>query len=296
MRQKFNFWRRGTKSLFFVALVFILFNFGVCQAMQIIQIQPAKVRLSIVPGNTQTGLLKVYNYTNDTKYIKVYAEDWVYLAACDGTKEFKRAGSTELSAADWISFSPVEFEISAYGMQLINYSVRVPPDTKGGHYAVLFFEDKMGGKKEEIKGVSVSLAIRVGVLFYLESQGTVERTARIEDLQISKKEDKFNLQLKFTNTGNVDLTTKSNFYIMDNKGMIYARGEFADVYTFPGNSTNLVAGWKEIIPKGKYDLVLSVDIGKALEEARMGRGPVITKETEIEIGENGEVIKVGEIN
>ncbi|MCX5701785.1 MAG: hypothetical protein NTW64_02245, partial [Candidatus Omnitrophica bacterium] len=68
-----------------------------------------------------------------------------------------------------------------------------------------------------------------------------------------------------------------------------------NVYTFPQDEAKLTTTWKEPLPEGAYDLVLTLDIGKALEEAGLGRGPVITKEAEIEIGKKGEVVRVGRL-
>ena len=42
-------------------------------------------------------------------------------------------------------------------------------------------------------------------------------------------------------------------------------------------------------------MVVTVDIGKAQEEAGLGRGPIITKEAEIEFGYNGKVNRVGQL-
>ena len=77
--------------------------------------------------------------------------------------------------------------------------------------------------------------------------------------------------------------------------MVIARGVLNDVYTFPAASAKLAATLKESLPAGKYDLVFTIDLGKALEEANMGRGPVITKEAEISIGENGKILNIGQL-
>jgi hypothetical protein len=77
--------------------------------------------------------------------------------------------------------------------------------------------------------------------------------------------------------------------------MVVARGEFNKVYTLPGDVAQLVASTQEDITKGKYDLVITLDLGKALEEAGQGRGPVITKEASLDVSESGEVRAVGDL-
>jgi hypothetical protein len=262
----------------------------------VVRIDQAKVRLRLTPGSSKTGVIKIENPSNQTKKIRVYVEDWVYLPVSDGSKDFKPAGTTPLSAANWISFSPSEFSIPAFGMETLNYRVTLPSDAKGGHYAVLFFENYLGETKTPVEeGVSVNVAVRIASLFYIEPEGTIERQSKVEQLQVNNKDGQLSITAQFRNLGNIDFTTKGNFSLIDSNGMVYARGEFNDVYTFPGNAADLKASYKGRLPKGKYDLILTIDTGRAWEELGLGRGPVITQEAEVEIGEDGELLQVGEL-
>lgn len=291
-----SLWRQRAKSVFFFLIVFSPFIFSSIEASDVVQVEPPKTRLIIPPGNSQTGTINVVNSEKQAKQVKVYLEDWSYLPACDGTKDFKPASTTELSAASWISFVPSEFTIPAYGKQALNYTVKVPPEASGGHYAVLFFENYLTERRQiPLEGVSINLALRVASLFYIEPKGTIKRLVAINDIKIEKKKDGFYITADFTNTGNVDITAKSNFFIIDQQGMVYARGDFNDVYTFPADAAILKSSWKETIPRGKYDLILTLDIGKALKDSRLGDFPAITKEAKVEFGENGEVLNIGEL-
>jgi hypothetical protein len=281
----------------FFALIITCFSaFSSLEASDVVQLQPPKVRVIIPPGESQTGTITVLNNATFPKKVKVYAYDWRYLPAQDGTKDFLPPSTLESSAAKWITFSPAEFSIPAFGRVLVNYTVRLPQDARGGHYAVLFFENYLGDQEQPPgEGVSVNLAVRVASLFYIEAKGFVERRAVIENLKFKKELGKFFLSAVFTNAGNVDITAKSEFYIIDKKGMVFARGDFNDIYTFPKDAAVLESFWKEKIPSGKYDLVMTVDISRALKELQMGEVPAITKEIQIEIGEDGEVIGIGEL-
>jgi hypothetical protein len=287
------------RSFIFIAAVFSLcffLNPASLQAVGVAQVDQAKVRLIIAPGGTKTGSIRIDNPSPESKQIKVYLEDWVYLPVCDGTKDFKSAGTADLSASSWVNFSPSEFTLSSYGQQVVNYTVKVPKEAQGGHYTVMFFENYLGTpEKDSGIGVNVNLAIRVASLFYIEVEGTVKRDIKISNFDVSKKDEKLQVSLKLDNIGNVDVSTTSTFFILDKKGAVTGRGQFNDVYTLPGDSVMLTSSWKEPIPEGVYDLVLSIDIGKALEDAGLGRVPVITKEATIEIGSDGNVINVGEL-
>ena len=285
------------KKSVFIIIFLILFNFFLSDAQAInLIIEEGKVRLSILPGQTKSGTVNIKNTFSEPIEIKAYLEDWYYLPVTDGTKEFKAAGTTALSCASWISFAPAEFTIPAYGKQVVNYTVKVPKGVSGGHYAVLFFESTMSKANPE-EGVGVGVAIRMGSLFYIEPEGTIKREIRLGKLSVDRElEDApLNISLDFKNTGNVDITAAGTFHIIDVSGMVYARGEFNKAYTFAGDAAKLVSSWKESIPKGRYDLILTIDIGKALEEAGLGRGPVVTKEAGLEIGERGQIIELGEL-
>lgn len=290
------------KPLIFLFSLFILFIPLIVEAAGLtFRVDPAKIRLIIPPTGSQAGMIKVYSQSDEKIKIKVYLEDWVYTKIQDGTKDFFSAKSTPLSCADWITFNPAEFILPPYGVQAINYITRIPADAKGGHYAVMFIEASSLALPEETESfpteelrAGTTLTIRMGVLFYVEAKDTVKRLAQISNLSLSKEaKNKYILTTNFKNIGNVDITAGGSFHIIDNKGMVLARGEFDNVYTFPGDIAKLTATWKEPVPKGVYDLILTLDLGKALEELEMGRGPVITKEAKIEIDTHGEVLSVG---
>ncbi len=280
--------------IFISGIICVLFLFSGAQAIEVVQVEPAKNRLIIAPGTSRSGTIQVYNLSKDPKKIKAYLEDWAYLAVSDGSKDFKPAGTTPLSAARWISFVPSEFSVPAYGRQTVNYTVKVPADAKGGHYAVLFFQNYLQEPQKTAEGVNVNVAVRVASLFYIEPKATINRKVSIEGLKLERQGGKWNVGARFTNLGNVDINTEGTFFLIDQNGKVYARGEFNDVYTFPGDSADLVAAWKSAIPDGTYDLVMTINIGKALEDAGLGKAPALTREVSVTISDNGGTVKIGE--
>ena len=126
----------------------------------------------------------------------------------------------------------------------------------------------------------------------------VQRSAKIGNLKIAPSKDTkgaLDITLDFENTGNTDITTAGNFSLMNGAGLVSARGAFSGVYTFPNGTGTLLGTWKDKIPAGDYDLVVTVDLGKALTDAGIGRGPVITKEASVTIGENNQIVQIGQL-
>ena len=269
---------------FLVGLALCFFFVSMAEAMQVVRLDQPKVRLSISPGSNKTGVIKVSNPSSESKNIKVYLSDWYYIPGGDGSKEFKPAGTTKLSAAGWISFSPAEFTVPPHGIKNVNYTASVPYEARGGHYAILFFEGLLGEPAEITEGVMVPVAVRIGALFYIEAEGTIDRDVRLENINISRAfENKpLKIEANLVNRGNVDVTASGTFYIIDVEGMVYGRGKFNQVYTLPGDSARLHASYDKSIPPGSYDLVVTLETGST-------SAPFI-RELEVGIGSNGEIL------
>ncbi len=283
----------------FLLILFLSVFISSASAVDLPSINKSKIRLLIAPGKAEYGEIIVENQSPEPRSMRVYLSDWEYLPPADGTKEFLPVNSTPLSCASWISFSPVEFTLDPFSKQKIDYSVKVPESASGGYYAALFFESVFAkaGTPNEGMQVGMNLVIRIATLFYADIEGSVKRTAIIENLSFKKETSAgpYSIGLDFRNTGNVDITAGGAFYIMNNEGMVISRGALNDVYTFPGSSAKFAATLKDNLPKGKYDLVFTVDLGKALEEANVGRGPVITKEAELSIGQDGKILSISQL-
>lgn len=289
------------KKILFFSFIFTVFLLNLTSdsvfAINLPFISKAKIRVSIPPGEKDHGDIMVENPTDQVRAMRLYLEDWYYTPLANGAKEFLPANTHSRSCASWISFSPAEFLIGPFGKQRVSYSIEVPKDAQGGYFAALFFETMVAETPglEKQRGAGINLAARIASLFYVEAEGTVKRTATVDNLKVTNERTNANkllIELDFKNTGNVDITAGGTFHIMDKHGTVYARGEFKPVYTFLNDEAKLQAVWSQPIPTGTYDLVLTLDLGKALEEAGLGRGPVITKEAKIEIKQKGEAVKV----
>jgi len=259
-------------SLFFLFNIF-LFNINDNVYAGTVRINRPKVRLRLSAGGSESSSIRVSNPSGDRIAVKVYLEDWVYAKSQDGVKNFALPGTTPLSCAKWISFYPAEFIMSPYGAQEVFYTVKAPQGIEGGYYAVLFFETMIGAT-ESAQGVNIAIKGRIGSLFYVEV-GSTNKQVILTDLSIIKKGRGFRVGAVLKNVGNVDVTAKGTFNILDNQGMVFARGEFNDVYTFPGEQGKISSTWPDTIPAGTYDLLITLDLGDMplIEEAQISISP-----------------------
>ncbi|MDD5166686.1 MAG: hypothetical protein PHQ57_04795 [Candidatus Omnitrophica bacterium] len=282
--------------LFICALLLTGFMpISLAYASKTIHLDQAKIRVKAPAGQTAIGRIEIKNPSDSTKKIRVYAQDWIYTDAL-GAKDFFPAGTKTASCAKWISFVPAEFTIAPSGKEYLQYTVRVPPEAKGGYYAVLFFESLLGETPKDAEAMAVvPVAVRVGSLITVEVEGTVERAAQVENLTFNQQGDTYKVEADFTNTGNADIIVAGNFNIVNSEGVVFARGEFPQRYTLPQDKAKLVSNFKANLVAGKYDLIITLDLGKSLEELGMGRGPLKVLETTLEVGQDRQIINVGQL-
>lgn len=220
-----------------------------------------KLRATVPPGQTKSGVIQVNNSGNKQTRVKAYISDWVYKPGGDGNKNFLPPASTPLSCAKWINLSPTEFDLYPDETRSVNYTITVPNDAKGGHYAVIFFESDMG--IQEVKGTQVRVRGRVGSLVYVESEGHVIRKGEVMEVKVAPPQqgNPLSIEVSFLNEGNVDMTASGTFHVIDPAGNIFARDKLLDMYTLPGDKVTSVTKWSGTLQKGEYDVVLTYDLG-----------------------------------
>lgn len=273
--------RKATYLILFFSLIFFwIWQDNVYCSLRL-RINSPKVHLVIAPGQSRSGQIVIENPTEQAIQVKCYLEDWFYTPPGDGGKDFRPASTTPLSCASWIRFSPSEFSLPPYGQRLVNYIVSVPAEATGGHYAVLFFETAIGEGQDE-QGLKVLILGRLGSLFYVRAEGALNKEAVLKDITIKEQKEGFQLSALFKNIGNVDITASGNFNLIDKAGMVFARGEFNQAYTFPQDEVLLKTSWDKSVTPGIYDLIITMDLGEKtlVEEREVTLGESVDKTLE----------------
>ena len=256
---------KSLKKKLYVLIYFIFFQtfFSGTAMAATLRINAPKILLELTPGETYSGEIVAENPTEEAIKMKAYLEDWVYSTGGTGEKEFIPAGTTPLSCSKWITFSPAEEEMKPFGRVITRYNITVPPDAKGGYYSVLFFETIIGTTKDE-EGVSIVVSGRISSFFFVEVKGTVDRKGEIESVEIKPPKDNKPMEIytTFKNSGNVDISLKGNFLIMDSAGLVKGRGDLTPIYVFKDQAETRKTEWVGRLPKGAYQLLLTYDLGK----------------------------------
>jgi len=217
-------------------------------------------------------VLSIQNTSNEPADVKVYWEDFQYKSPYDGTKDFLPAGTAPSSASQWVTFTPQEFTLPAFGKQRIDYTIAVPSTIQEGHYGVLFFEKSSTLLKN---GEGVSLVTRVGCLFFIEPKDKVKK-AVLQDIAI--KTD--SITANFVNQGNVILIPHTTYYLMQNGGLVLLRGDNKNAYVPPGATASIEVPLKKKLSQGQYTMVVNADLDD---------GDVVVKEIGLSVDASGQV-------
>ncbi len=236
----------GLLCCFFLAL---LPRLGFAQLL----LEEGKISRSLKSGETVVGKVKINNTTDREVSVKAYWQDFSYTPPFDGNKKFSQAGTLPTSCAGWVNFFPQNFTLKAYEKKEISYNIKFPAEPKGGYYGVLFFED-VNGQKSEATGLNV--VARLGCLFFLETAGTPKH-AEVSDITASQNQ----VSGEFTNKSQIILIPKGIFYMMNNEGVIFDRGEIEALYLPAGEDAPFFITVSDKIPLGTHTLVLTFDLG-----------------------------------
>lgn len=228
-----------------------------------IRIDEARVRIEMKAGETKTGQIHITNPTDSVVAVKIYTEDWEYLDTGNGDKDFFPAGTLPNSASPWITYNPSTLTIEPFGKSTVDYTVQTPAVIgEGTRYSILFFETALGeGKNEE--GASVTVAGRIGSLFYIDLAGTIRREGKIEQLKFypGKGNRPAMINTVFKNTGNTAVSLEGEFVLMDSEGAVKARGKMSPIYSREGATVSQETEWAGRLAPGTYDGVFTFDLG-----------------------------------
>lgn len=239
------------------------------------RIDKPKFVIQLSKGESFRGTIMVDNPSKESIPVKVYLEDFSYVSPYDGRKNFYPPGSTPLSISSWITFSPHEFVLGPYSHKRVSFTIIPDKDFTTVRCGVLFFEVPLGVGTNKA-GAGINIIGRVGSLIFVEPENR-EKKADFEDIA----GEYYKLKGTFTNLGNTFLHAKGTFYIIDSEGVAKDRGTLAELYTLPGNRTQVtIPISKKLSSLESYTLIITYD----LEE-----GDVLVKEIDFSLSSSGKI-------
>lgn len=170
-------------------------------------ISPPVREISGSPGETVSGIVKVYNETSSNITVYSSVKDFRAKEGEGGEPqivEFKEDDVTKLSS--WIKVAEGPFDIEPLDWKNIFFEIKIPENGEpGGHYAAIFFGPNKNEKTEE---GAVSVNYQTGSLILLSVSGDVKESGIIKEFITKGKKIFFDslpidFEMRIENTGNV---------------------------------------------------------------------------------------------
>ena len=151
----------------------------------------------------------------------------------------------------------------------------VPPGSAGGYQASLTFASSPAAP-QELKGVTVRVAMKVGALVLVEVEKTQKYQGIITEFKaLTPRAGKpIEVRAGFRNTGNVRMEANGRLSILDKSGNAVGWTKFPPLKTLPGDAWTVKAAWANGLPAGTYRLVGTFELAP---------GVLIVKETDIDV-------------
>ena len=260
------------KKTFYILSVLAILAFSHSASAQMFT-DKTKLELKAKPGETLIENITVYNTTKEKLDLKVYWQDFIYLPPYDGKKDFLPLGTTPYSLGDAVTFSPKQLILPPDGNAKINVSIQIPEAAQnGGYYGVLFYEKT---EPAIAPGTGVKIVTRLGTLFFIETDWR-NKSADVQNIKATAK----GLEGSFSNKGNIFLTLKGSFYVLNSDGMVEDRGETNKLYLTPGAEGTFKFDFSDTLAAGTYTAVITFDLKE---------GTSVVREVDFEKSTDGQV-------
>ncbi|MCX5749799.1 MAG: hypothetical protein NTZ10_06115 [Candidatus Saganbacteria bacterium] len=243
----------------FLAIAGLVFLAQIASAFSI-NVDPPSIWETMGPGSSRSGKIMVENRGSGDIVVNAYTEDWVFLK--DRSKEFKKAGTTRYSCANWIVLYPTNFILGSGKTQEVKYTISMPSTAQGGYYSVIFFESRLDSRAST-KRSNVILLGRIGSIVYAETQGASRKAAAITNLSFKKLSAKKPYEAIFTvaNEGNSAVSPEGSIIITDDSARLYAKIDIKKFYVLQGERIPVKAYWAGALPEGEYSVIATLDLG-----------------------------------
>jgi hypothetical protein len=138
-----------------------------------LELSPLRTELTIQPGTSVEGTIRVTNTTNTQIDVALNAEVFSTI-----NQQYDYAFSSESNVVDWIAFTPTGVTVAPGASSNVGYRVSVPLTAEpGGRYISLFAStDSLG------EGQSVLSRQRVASLLYITVVGDISRSGKLLSL------------------------------------------------------------------------------------------------------------------
>ena len=157
-------------------------------------LSPLREELSIAPGTSQNGSLKLTNHTNQPMTVHMSAAQF---SVTD--PQYDYSFDPDSDVAKWVTYTHDDVTLQQSKSQVVGYMIGVPLTAEpGGRYISLFATTDAPGSTNDVKSEQ-----RIASLVYLTVTGDVTRIGKLISLKqpwLTTGQDKWTLELRDSGT------------------------------------------------------------------------------------------------
>jgi len=202
------------------------------------------LEIEINPGETQNGILKIFNETNANLDLKASLE--IFKAGDETGQPIYLAAEEKDIFLNWFEIEQEELVLKPKQGAIVPFSIKAPANAiPGGYYAVIFWEKSIN---QTVANSQVGVNSKVGTLIFLKVKGDLVEAGEVVEFTLNPKKSLLfslpvNFKTRISNTGNIHIKPT---------GEIKLKGMFGQEESFALNPS-----LKNVLPNStrRFDLV-----------------------------------------
>lgn len=235
-------------------LVLLTLGFaGFVHAQTGVGIQPPASRVDASPGDAINGVLTIDNPSSTDLEVSLSVADWFFGAT--GGIEYLPSGSTNESAAPWLTYEPATAVVPAESSVDVRYTVDVPEDASAGSYWVVVFAEASAAGSGGSESVA-TMRVRTGHAMYVDVQGgaaTLDGTiGGVFPIPPSSTRGPFSFDVQYVNTGAYVQFVQGRVDVLDLEGSQVASIPISSFAVLPGYDRTVQAQVYGPLDAGQY--------------------------------------------
>jgi len=264
-----NFYLTKKITLTFCLFVGLFFPVFILSAYEIREIdteikddfilEPAKLEISLNPGDSTTKTINILNRTDKQLEFKVEVEDFTGSQDPNQTVILKGEERGSYSLKDYLTPEINIFSLKPKQKMILPITVSIPFGTPpGGLYGSVLISSQATLGNEGTGAVIIS---RLGALFFVNVVGEVTKNGELISFSKVESKDEIGFELLWANTGNVYLNPHGHIRIFNLFGVQVDEIEIPAYFTMPDSVRYREVDWGGDNLFGRYKAEISLNRG-----------------------------------
>lgn len=257
---------KSSRHLSFCLALFLELLFS--QNAAALMATPMEFDILLAPGKAVSKAITVSHSGKRPMSLAVSVKDYCYND--EGRKEESEPGSMPEGLGQWISVSPLKFDLQPGESRPVTFTVNLPPDASGSHWSMIYITQTNKPKPTKLKkgesGLEIFTFFRSAVRVRQYDPSIKEKAGHISDMnvELNTKTAPLVVSVTFENDTKNILRCRGHVQILDENGemitelLLHKGGAFAG---YPYRPRVVRAIMKDKLPPGTYIALTTIDFG-----------------------------------